>query len=537
MSQNAWWRGAVIYQVYLPSFSDRNGDGLGDLRGLAERLDYIASLGVDAIWVSPFYVSPMADWGYDVADYRAVDPRFGTLAEFDDLLARVHRAGMRLIIDQVWSHTAAAHAWFQESQSARDNLKHDWYIWADAKPDGAPPNNWLSVFGGSAWHWSPVRRQYYLHHFLESQPKLNLRNPAVLEQHFASAAFWLARGVDGLRLDAIDFMLHDETLRDNPPHHAPRGEMPWNPFRLQRHLHDMCHPDSAQLMQQIRDFLDRYPHAMAIGEVSSEAGAFARIATLTGTTKLHMAYSLGVAKTPLSAAALRQMLRDTVALRPEGLCWAFSNHDASRPATRWHSGRADPAALVRLELALLLTLPGGVSLYQGEELGLPEAKVPFAALRDPFGLHFYPTYAGRDGARTPMPWVAAAPQAGFSTAAETWLPLDPRHRALAVDRQEEDPNSNLAVARRLIAWRRRYPVLRHGDVELIELPDPILAFRRSLDGKARMAVFNLSDRPVSVDATCLPAFVPSAELPFVTTISGGAFHLPPFGLSLGPATS
>jgi alpha-glucosidase len=536
MFQNEWWRGATIYHVYLPSFSDSNGDGIGDLKGLAQHLDHIASLGVDAIWISPFYVSPMEDWGYDVADYREVDPRFGTGADVDALVEQIHRAGMRVIIDQVWSHTAAAHPWFEESQRSRDNPKHDWYIWANPNPEGGPPNNWLSVFGGSAWQWSPARRQYYLHHFLTSQPKLNLRNEAVLAQHFANAAFWLDRGVDGFRLDAVDFMLHDEELRDNPSQSAPGSEMPWNPFRLQRHVYDMCHADGVRLMQQIRDFMDRYPHATTIGEISSEVGALARIANLTGTTKLHTAYTLGAMKTAFSATTLRQILRETISLHRTGwLCWAFSNHDVQRVATRWNPRGANAAAFSRLEKALLLTLPGSVSLYQGEELGLPEAEIPFAAIRDPFGQHFYPVYSGRDGARTPMPWIADAPNAGFSTARETWLPVDPRHAALAVDRQEKDPESSLAAARRLIAWRKRHPALIRGEVDIIELPDPILAFRRHLSGEAMVAVFNLSDQPVSIDATCLPSFCPTAELPFVTPIEGTALRLPPFGFSLGPA--
>jgi alpha-glucosidase len=536
MDHNEWWRGALIYHVYLPSFSDSNGDGIGDLNGLCRRIDYIAALGMEAIWISPFYVSPMEDWGYDIADYRAVDPRFGTIADFDAVVDRIHRAGMRVIIDQVWSHTAAAHPWFQESQSSRDNPKNDWYVWADPGPDGLPPNNWLSVFGGSAWQWAPARRQYYLHHFLTGQPKLNLHNDAVVDAHFVNAEFWLARGVDGFRLDAIDFMLHDESLRNNPPRSPPAADIPWNPFRMQRHVHDMCNPASVRLMQQIRTFMDRHPGTTTIGEISSEAGALARITTLTGATKLHMAYTLGAMKTAFSAASLRQILRDTITLHRTGwLCWAFSNHDVERVATRWNPSGRHAAAFARLELALLLTLPGSVSLYQGEELSLPEARIPPAAIRDPFGLHFYPAFSGRDGARAPMPWTGAAPQAGFSTARETWLPVDPRYAELAVDQQERDPDSALAVARRLIAWRKQHPALTRGEVDIIDLPDPILAFRRHLGNEAIVAAFNLSDQSASLDAACLPFFEPDEAVPFVTRWAGDALHLPPFGFSLGRA--
>lgn len=537
MSQSDWWRGAIIYQIYLPSFRDGNGDGIGDLEGVAERLDYIAKLGVDAVWISPFYRSPLEDWGYDVADYRSVDPRFGTLVDFDLVVGRIHELGMRIILDQVWSHTSTAHPWFDESRRSRDNPKHDWYVWADPNPDGSPPNNWLSVFGGSAWHWSAARGQYYLHHFLPSQPKLNLRNEAVLAAHFANAEFWIARGADGFRLDAVDFMLHDEDLRSNPPQlRVDNARSPWNPFRFQRHLHDMCNPASGLLIRRIREFMDRHPGTTTIGEISSEVGALDRIAALTGASKLDMAYTLGAMKTAFSPSMLRQALRDAVTLNRTGwLCWAFSNHDVERVASRWNPEGRDAPAFARLQMALLLTLPGSVSLYQGEELGLPEATVPIEAMRDPFGRQFYPIYRGRDGARTPMPWVAREIHAGFSSAEETWLPLDPRHHALAVDRQEAIPDSTLWAYRQMIAWRKRHKSLICGEVQMIDLPDPIFAFRRQLGDDAVVAAFNVSDQPASLDTHCLPAFEPAGELPFVTRISGNALHLPPFGVSLGLA--
>ncbi|MGH6968268.1 MAG: alpha-amylase family glycosyl hydrolase, partial [Stellaceae bacterium] len=422
-----WWRGAVIYQVYLPSFFDSDGDGFGDLKGLLDRLSYIASLGVDAIWISPFYRSPMRDFGYDVADYRAVDPRFGTLANFDAVVARAHDAGLKVIIDQVWSHTASEHPWFGESRASRANPKADWYVWADPACDGAPPNNWLSVFGGSAWRWEGQRRQYYLHHFLTSQPKLDLRNPAVLDAHFANAEFWLARGVDGFRLDAVDFMLHDEALGSNPVRPLPPGgERPWNPFRMQRHVHDMALPGIAALMSRIREFMNRFPGRVTIGEISSEPGALDRIARLTGATRLHMAYTLGMMKAAFTPPVFRQAVADAATLNRAGwLCWAFSNHDVERAASRWNPAGHAPAALAQLQMAMLLSLPGSVCLYQGEELGLPNGRVGASDIRDPFGRAFYPAFAGRDGARTPLPWAAGAPNAGFSSGNRTWLPVDP----------------------------------------------------------------------------------------------------------------
>ncbi|MGH6983262.1 MAG: alpha-amylase family glycosyl hydrolase [Stellaceae bacterium] len=529
-----WWRGAVIYQVYLPSFFDTEGDGFGDLKGLLEHLPHIASLGVDAIWISPFYRSPMRDFGYDVADYRAVDARFGTLADFDAVVARAHALGLKVIIDQVWSHTARKHAWFVESRASRTNPKADWYVWADPASDGAPPNNWLSVFGGSAWCWDAPRRQYYLHHFLTSQPKLNLRNPAVLDAHFANAEFWLARGVDGFRFDAVDFMLHDEALGSNPVRPLPPGaDQPWNPFRMQRHVHDMTQPGIALLMSRIREFVNRFPGCATIGEISSEPGAFDRIARLTGATRLHMAYTLGVMKAAFTPAIFRQAVVDAGTLNHAGwLCWAFSNHDVERAVSRWNPAGRAPAAFARLQMAMLLSLPGSVCLYQGEELGLPNSPVAATYIRDPFGRAFYPAYAGRDGARTPMPWAADAPNAGFSSGNRTWLPVDPVHAAMAVDRQEADGNSTLATYRRMIGYRRARPSLALGETELFDLPDPVVGWRCRLDGEATVALFNLSPEPVSVPANRLRPFVP-ADLPFVTAPSVDGVALPPFGLTLG----
>ncbi|HVA12414.1 MAG TPA: alpha-amylase family glycosyl hydrolase [Stellaceae bacterium] len=534
MGEADWWRGAVVYEVYLQSFSDSNDDGIGDLPGLLLRLDYIAALGVDAIWITPFYRSPMADSGYDVADYRAVDPRYGTLADFDAVVARAKALDLKVVIDQVWSHTADAHAWFEESRSSRDNDKADWYVWADPRPDGGPPNNWLSAFGGPAWKWEPARRQYYLHHFLPSQPKLDLTHERVLAAHFANAEFWLARGVEGFRFDAVDFMLHDDALRDNPPNPAAAAAHAWNPFRLQRHIHDMCQPTSQALMSRIRAFINRFPGAVTIGEMSSEVGALGRIANLTGNTKLHMAYTLGVMKSAFGPAMIREAISEAAVLNRTGwLCWAFNNHDVDRVATRWNPTGKEAARFARLVLALLACLPGSVCLYQGEELGLPNAQLPVEAIRDPFGLTFFPAYLGRDGARTPMPWLAATPQAGCSRAVPSWLPVPDGHRRLAVDRQEQDAESVLACYRRMLRWRKQHPALRRGELELIALPDPFVAWRRRHGRDCVTAFFNISDRPASLRAHDFASFEPALELGFVTAPVEGALHLPPYGVSLG----
>ena len=505
MAVRAWWRGAVIYQIYPRSFSDSNGDGIGDLRGITQRLDHVAALGVDAIWVSPFFASPMKDFGYDVSDYCAVDPSFGSLADFDALLARAHALGLKVIIDQVWSHTSDQHKWFADSRARVDAAKSDWYVWADPRPDGTPPNNWLSVFGGGAWSWEPRRRQYYLHHFLPSQPQLNLRNPAVWDALLEVASFWLDRGVDGFRLDAVDYLFHDDRLLDNPPRPTADGEIPVKPFRLQRHVHDMMRPETLPAFERIRAFMDHYPGVATLGEVSSEPGSVERCGRYTaGDGRLNMAYTLGLLKHEFSAAFVRDAIAEAEAANQDGwLCWALGNHDVERVVSRWTDNHPTDD-FARLVMALLVSLRGSVCVYQGDELGLAEAELPYAALRDPYGIAFYPEFRGRDGCRTPMPWRADVPHAGFSTAAQPWLPVPDAHRARAVDRQDRDPASVLNGWRRLLAWRKRQPALIEGDLRLIDLPDSLVGFERRTERQRLLAVFNLSDRPVTVSGLLQP---------------------------------
>ncbi len=501
------WCGSVIYQIYPRSFADANGDGVGDLRGITRRLDHVAALGVDAIWICPFYRSPMKDFGYDVADYRDVDPLFGTLADFKELLAEAHARGLKVMIDQVWSHSSDEHPWFRESRSGRGSAKARWYVWADPRPDGAPPNNWLSVFGGGAWTWCPLRRQYYLHHFLSSQPQLDLRNDQVVAALFAVARFWLDMGVDGFRLDAVDFMFHDPGLGDNPPALAePGATPPIRPFGMQMHLHDMMHADLIPFLERVGGLMAEYPGTATLGELSSEADAFARIVDYTarGCARLDLAYSLALAKIALAPAQLRLVFASAGrAIDDLGVCWAFSNHDVVRAVTRWGDGGAD-RRLARMLPALLATLPGAACLYQGEELGLCEAELARADLVDPYGIAFYPQFKGRDGARTPMPWTADAPAAGFTTGAKPWLPVPEQHRALAVDRQLADPGSVLNATRRLLAWRKRHTALLRGTARLLDVAPPLLGIERA-DGRDRvLALFNLSARPLAVPRAALP---------------------------------
>lgn len=491
-----WWRGAVVYQVYPRSFADADGDGIGDLPGLVARLDHVAALGVDAIWVCPFYASPQRDFGYDVADHCAVDPLFGTLADADRLIQAAHDRGLRVLLDLVAGHSSDRHPWFAGARRDRAAPTADWYVWADPAPDGTPPNNWLSVFGGSAWSWEPRRRQYYLHHFLPGQPTLNLHNPAVVQALLEVARFWLDRGADGFRLDAVDFLTHDPALRSNPAATPWGGVVPAKLFALQDHRHDMIQPETLAVLRQFRALADRYPGTALLGEVSSQPGPFGRIAEYTAAPDLlHMAYTLGPLRRGFDHAAVAALVAEAATVVEAGgwPCHSFSNHDVERAASRWAPGGVPDGRVTRLLLALLLTLPGTACLYQGEELGLPEAALREAEIRDPFGIAYWPEFRGRDGSRTPMPWQADAPAAGF-TAGTPWLPVPSAHHAMAVDLQAEDPTSVLAHCRALLRLRREEPALRHGATRLLPLPAPLLGYVRQdpASGRAVTMLFNLS---------------------------------------------
>ena len=435
-----WWKGAVIYQLYPRSFADSNGDGIGDLRGATSRLDHVASLGCDAVWVSPFFTSPMKDFGYDVADYRGVDPIFGTLADFDALVARAHGLGLKVMIDQVYSHTSDQHGWFAESRSSRDNAKADWYVWADPKADGSPPNNWQSVFGGPSWTWDARREQYYHHSFLKDQPQLNVHLPAVQDALLDVARFWLTRGVDGFRIDALNFAMHDPALTDNPPIANPAKRT--RPFDFQAHIHNQSHPDLPKFIERIRALFDEYGDCFSLAEVGGEQSGREMKTFTAGENHLNSAYGFDF----LYADALTpEVVRATIAEWPGGdgegwPSWAFSNHDAPRFASRWW-GEASRDTMVRVALLLLVCLRGNVILYQGEELGLPQADVPFEALQDQEALTNWPQTLGRDGARTPLPWTDAA-DGGFGSDTP-WLPIDPRHLPLNIADQEREPQSIL----------------------------------------------------------------------------------------------
>ena len=500
-----WWRGGLIYQIYPRSYQDSNGDGIGDLAGITQRLDYVASLGVDAVWISPFFTSPMKDFGYDVSDYRGIDPLFGSMADFDALLERAHALGLKVMIDLVLSHTSDQHPWFAESRRSRDTAKADWYVWADPKPDGSPPNNWLSIFGGSAWQWDSRRLQYYLHNFLASQPDLNFHCPAVQDTLLDVARFWLDKGVDGFRLDTINFYFHDKQLRDNPalPPQARNASIApmVNPYNHQDHLYSKSQPENLAFLERLRALTDLYDNRACLGEVGDAQRGLEIMGDYTqGSKRMHMCYVFEFLENrPLTADYLVAVFsRLTEAAGDAWPCWAFSNHDVPRLISRW--GLSAEAA--RCLPVLLMCLRGTACLYQGEELGLPEAEVPFERLQDPYGIEFWPEFKGRDGCRTPMPWQADASEVGFSDlqdGADTWLPIEDKHRALAVDQQEAEPTALLNHYRRLTGLRRAHPALAQGTQEAISADGPVLTFERRLGQQRLFCAFNLSADPAAVD--------------------------------------
>ncbi|MEO1746469.1 MAG: alpha-glucosidase family protein [Pseudomonadota bacterium] len=529
-----WWRGAVIYQIYPRSFQDTNGDGIGDLRGITQRLPYIASLGVDAIWVSPFFKSPMLDFGYDVSDYRDVDPMFGTIADFDAMTAEAHRLGLKVMIDQVLSHTSDQHHWFRHSRVDKDNRYADWYVWADAKPDGTPPNNWLSIFGGSAWEWDTSRRQYFLHNFLKSQPDLNFHNPAVQDALLADVRFWLHRGVDGFRLDTINFYFHSEGLEDNPAleeHERNASIAPSvNPYNYQNHLFDKSQPENIGFLRRFRSLLDEYG-AAAVGEVGDAQRGLELVSEYTsGTDKVQMCYSFDfLDSTRLSASRVKEVVGGFEKVAPDGWsCWAFSNHDVMRHASRWADQIADRDGFLKAIATVMMTLRGSVCLYQGEEIGLTEAVLNFEDLQDPYGIQFWPTFKGRDGCRTPMVWSHNEENGGFSSG-KPWLPVPLEHLTNAVNLQDGEDGSLLQHYRAMLKLRGERDVLVKGDIAFEDGGEGVLAYTRTLGGASVFVAVNLEEQPGEIS---LPAgqWSPATMTTQASgSVDGNIVKLPAFG--------
>ncbi len=489
-----WWKGGIIYQVYPRSFQDTTGRGIGDLAGIAQRLPYVASLGVDAVWISPFFTSPMKDFGYDVSDYRGIDPIFGTMEDFDWLVEHAHDLGLKVMIDLVMSHTSDQHPWFSESRSSRDNARADWYVWADPKPDGTPPTNWLSIFGGSAWQWDARREQYYLHNFLVSQPDLNFHNEDVQQELMEVAEFWLDKGVDGFRLDTVNFYFHDRQLRDNPPLPPDQRKADIapavNPYNHQSHRYDKSQPENLAFLERLAGLLRRYDAAV-IGEIGDSERALELLEEYTGVAgRMQMSYVFDfLSGQDLPAERIVQVFDQLHAVAPNSWpCWALSNHDVARHVTRWNL--TDQAA--KAYATVMMCLRGSVCLYQGEELGLPEAELEYEDLRDPYGIEFWPEYKGRDGCRTPMVWDMGV-NGGFSTS-KPWLPVPHSHLQRTVVAQEADAQSVLHHYRWAIGLRRKHSALRLGRMTDIRADGPVLSFTRADDWQTLQIKANLSDR-------------------------------------------
>jgi alpha-glucosidase len=479
-----WWKTDAIYQIYPRSFQDTDGDGVGDLKGVEQRLEYLGALGVNAIWLSPIFPSPMADFGYDVADYVGVDPRFGTLADLDALLAATHARGMKLILDFVPNHSSDQHPWFKESRSSRDNPKRDWYIWRDPAPGGGPPNNWISDFGGPAWEWHAATGQYYMHAFLKEQPDLNWRNPDVRAAMMDVLRFWLDRGVDGFRIDVLWHMAKAEGLPDNPPnpdYHAGMGEM----FSVLQ-LNSTDQPEVHEIAAEMRRLADSYPGArLLIGEIYLPVEKLMRYYGDPKMPEVQLPFNFELIDAPWNARALAKLISDYEGALPRfgWPNWVLGNHDRPRIAARVGEAQARVAAM------LLLTLRGTPTLYYGDELGIGKVDIPPGRVTDPRELREPGLGLGRDPVRTPMPWNEN-PNAGFSTA-EPWLPLNPDWYERNVGAQTNDPRSMLVLHQNLLALRRAHPVISLGDFALLDAENDILAYERRLDDRRMLIALNL----------------------------------------------
>ncbi len=494
-----WWLGATIYQIYPRSFADSNGDGIGDLPGITARLEHVARLGVDAIWLSPFFTSPMRDFGYDVADYCDVDPIFGTLADFDALVVEAHRLGLKIIIDQVYAHTSDQHPWFISSRNDPQGLHGDWYLWHDPKSEGSPPNNWQSVFGGPAWTWDARRRQYYCHNFLKEQPQLNGHNPAVQQALLDAARFWLDRGVDGFRLDALNFLMQDKRLRDNPPQPETAEHPRTRPFDYQKRIHNQGHHAIPKFIEKVGALMEEYEGRFTVAEIGGEDAVREMKLYTQGDTRLNTSYGFDF----LYAEGLTpKVIAKAIGQWPDkaGMgwpSWAFENHDAPRAITRWLPDDADAETRKRfaaMKMLLLLCLRGNIFIYQGEELGLTQVEIGFEDLQDPEAIANWPLTLSRDGARTPMPWQSGQANCGFSSA-KPWLPLGADHAAMAVDVQAGDPKSLLELTRALLAFRKAHSALRWGEIKFRVADEAVLMFERSFGDERLVCLFNLGPEP------------------------------------------
>ena len=484
-SELCWWQRASMYQIYPLSFQDSDGDGMGDLRGLISRLDHLSWLGIGAVWLSPVYPSPMADFGYDISDFTAVDPVFGDITTLDYLIEELHARGIRLMLDFVPNHTAASHPWFQESRSSRSNLKREWYVWVDPAPHGGPPNNWLSRFGGNAWEFDPPRGQYYYHSFLKEQPDLNWHNPAVRRAMADVLRFWLRRGVDGFRIDAAGVLVEDALLRDDPPNPKFRESMP--PSERFKRVYTDSRPETLGYLAQLREVVDEYPDRVLLGEVDIAGD---RLADFYGRQQpcLHLPLNYGLRKAVWDdPTSLARIIEDYLERVPPHAwpCWASGCHDMSRLASRCGSLRARVAAM------LLFTLPGTTIIYAGDEIGMADVAVATDEVRDVLERRLPGYGLNRDPYRAPLRWDSSA-NAGF-TSGRPWLPIGGGAEHCNFESERRDPCSLLALYRRLIALKNTEPVLQSGYYEPAAAPGSVFAFYRHLGERKILIGLNLGD--------------------------------------------
>jgi alpha-glucosidase len=525
--EGEWWKGGVVYQIYPRSYCDANGDGIGDLPGIRKKLGYLGELGIDAVWLSPINVSPMYDFGYDVADYRAIDPVFGTDADFTALIEEAHALGIKIIMDMVLNHTSFLHPWFVESRSSRGNPKRDWYIWHDGK-SGRRPNNWLAAFGGRAWEWDEGTKSYYLHSFAVEQPDVNFRNPALKKAMFGELEFWLDRGVDGFRFDVINWFIKDDQFRNNGWRFGKRPR----PYDLQDHLYDRNRPETHGIVREIRSLLDSYGDRMCVGETFSEAPGDPELSASylgNGSDELHLSFDFSLIFRDWNAKSFAEAIERWLDRVPAGAwpCHVLSNHDQSRIVTRFGGGdkglrRARAAAV------LLLTLRGTPFMYYGDELGMEDGRLSRKDIVDPAGLRYWPFFKGRDPERTPMQWTNV-PNGGFSEA-RPWLPVSTAGER-NVELELRDPDSMLSLYKRLIRVRKEHPGLRFGEMRFASRGEKgILSYERFLEGKRFFVAVNFSDSP---EGLSLPEgrwlIIASAHRSMEGSVSEGYLQLPSCG--------
>jgi len=530
MSKHDWWQRGVIYQIYPWSFRDANGDGIGDLQGIQAELDYLVWLGVDAIWISPIYPSPMADFGYDISDYCNVDPRFGTLADFDALLSSAHRLGLKVILDYVPNHTSDQHPWFQSARSSRASPHRDYYIWHDPAADGGPPTNWLSEFGGPAWELDPGTGQYYYHAYLKQQPDLNFRNPDVQRELLNVLRFWLDRGVDGFRIDTIHHLVKDDQFRENPPNPDYVPGMP--PHRRVLRQYTTDRPEVHDAIALMRRVVDAYPNRVLIGEAYLPVPRLMAYygANLSG---LHLPFNFQLINAQWQANVIADLARNYEAALPSGAWpnWVLGNHDRSRIATRVGPAQARVAAL------LLLTLRGTPTLYYGDEIGMQDVRIPSELVQDPFEKNVPGLGLGRDPERTPMQWTSGL-NAGFSRGTP-WLPIGPDAQTINVQVERADRASLLSFYRTLLELRRREEALSVGSFALVDVEGSLLCFRREHEGRIFTVILNFSNQecplrlPAGVAGRLVLSTNPNRKLePLDALVAVGANE----GLVLGPVS-